>query len=127
VNEEEVKRSCEREGQLLVSRLHQQTPALAVAAGHLRHVSTERIAWSLPPLQVTLDGPEVVVSPANGAVRVITPLSFRWVRRSPRACPGLLLHFQLAREKERNHASRYADDETPDPLPARKRHLRRIT
>jgi hypothetical protein len=34
--------------------------------------------------------------------------------------------FHLAREKERNHASRYADGEIPDPLPARKRHLRRI-
>jgi len=35
-------------------------------------------------------------------------------------------HFHLASEKDRNHASRYADGEIPDPLPARKRHLRRI-
>ena len=34
--------------------------------------------------------------------------------------------FHLAREKERNHVSRYADSEIPDPLPSRKRHLRRI-
>lgn len=35
-------------------------------------------------------------------------------------------HFHLAREKERNHAARYADGEIPDPLPDRKRHLRMI-
>lgn len=35
-------------------------------------------------------------------------------------------HFHLAREKDRNHAARYADGEIPDPLPAAKRHLRRI-
>ena len=35
-------------------------------------------------------------------------------------------NFHLAREKERNHASRYADGEIPDPLPAPKRRLRRI-
>ncbi len=35
-------------------------------------------------------------------------------------------HFHLACEKGRNHASRYADAEIPDPLPAPKRHLRRI-
>lgn len=35
-------------------------------------------------------------------------------------------HFHLAREKDRNHASRYVHTEIPDPLPAVKRHLRRI-
>jgi hypothetical protein len=38
-------------------------------------------------------------------------------------------HFHLAREKDRNHAARYADRMIPDPLPqlsSRKRHLRRI-
>ena len=35
-------------------------------------------------------------------------------------------HFHLAREKERNHASRYAHAEIPDPLPVANRHLRRI-
>lgn len=35
-------------------------------------------------------------------------------------------HFHLAREKERNHASRYAEGAIPDPLPPRGRHLRRI-
>lgn len=35
-------------------------------------------------------------------------------------------HFHLAREKQRNHAARYASAEIPDPLPDRKRHLRRI-
>ena len=34
--------------------------------------------------------------------------------------------FHLAQEKTRNHAARYAHAEIPDPLPARKRHLRRI-
>lgn len=34
--------------------------------------------------------------------------------------------FHLAREKERNHAARYADGDIPDPLPARKLHLRRV-
>jgi hypothetical protein len=34
--------------------------------------------------------------------------------------------FHLAREKERNHAARYADGKLPDPLPARKRHLRSV-
>ena len=35
-------------------------------------------------------------------------------------------HFHLAREKERNHATRYADHQLPDPLPALKPRLRRI-
>jgi hypothetical protein len=35
-------------------------------------------------------------------------------------------HFHLAREKERNHASRYACDTVPNPLPGKTRHLRRI-
>jgi hypothetical protein len=35
-------------------------------------------------------------------------------------------HFHLAMEKSRNHVARYADGALPDPLPARKRHLRRI-
>lgn len=35
-------------------------------------------------------------------------------------------HFHLAREKERNHASRYANAEIPNPLPERRGHLRRI-
>ncbi len=35
-------------------------------------------------------------------------------------------HFHLAREKERTHAARYEAGEIPDPLPARKRHLRRV-
>lgn len=35
-------------------------------------------------------------------------------------------HFHLAREKERNHAARYARGEIPDPLPGKKRHLTRI-
>lgn len=35
-------------------------------------------------------------------------------------------HFHLAREKERNHATRYADGDIPNPLPARRGHLRRI-
>jgi hypothetical protein len=34
--------------------------------------------------------------------------------------------FHLAREKERNHAARYADAKIPDPLPARKARLRRV-
>jgi hypothetical protein len=34
--------------------------------------------------------------------------------------------FHLAREHERNHAARYANAAIPDPLPERKRHLRRI-
>jgi hypothetical protein len=34
--------------------------------------------------------------------------------------------FHLAREKERNHASRYANGKIPDPLPARKARLRRV-
>jgi hypothetical protein len=34
--------------------------------------------------------------------------------------------FHLAREKERNHAARYANGEIPDPLPGKKRHLTRI-
>jgi hypothetical protein len=34
--------------------------------------------------------------------------------------------FHLAQEKTRNHAARYARAEIPDPLPARKRNLRRI-
>ena len=35
-------------------------------------------------------------------------------------------HFHVAREKERNHASRYARGEIPDPLPLAKPRLRRI-
>jgi hypothetical protein len=35
-------------------------------------------------------------------------------------------HFHLAREKDRNHASRYANAEIPNPLPARRGYLRRI-
>lgn len=35
-------------------------------------------------------------------------------------------HLHLAREKERNHASLYAGAQAPDPLPVRKRHLRRV-
>lgn len=35
-------------------------------------------------------------------------------------------HFHLAQEKERNHATRYADHQLPDPLPALKPRLRRI-
>jgi hypothetical protein len=35
-------------------------------------------------------------------------------------------HFHLAQEKNRNHATRYANAAVPDPLPARKPHLRRI-
>jgi hypothetical protein len=34
--------------------------------------------------------------------------------------------FHLARQKERNHAARYANGEFPDPLPGKKRHLTRI-
>jgi hypothetical protein len=34
--------------------------------------------------------------------------------------------FHLARDKERNHASRYAEGEIPDPLPAPKPRLRRV-
>jgi hypothetical protein len=34
--------------------------------------------------------------------------------------------FHLARENERNHATRYADGEVPDPLPAPKPRLRRV-
>jgi len=34
--------------------------------------------------------------------------------------------FHLARDKERNHASRYAESEIPDPLPGRKPRLRRV-
>jgi len=34
--------------------------------------------------------------------------------------------FHLARDREFHHASRYADDAIPDPLPGRKRHLRRV-
>jgi hypothetical protein len=34
--------------------------------------------------------------------------------------------FHLAREKERNHGSRYADGEIPDPLPAPKPRLKRV-
>ena len=33
-------------------------------------------------------------------------------------------HFHLAREMERNHASRYANDSVPNPLPGKTRHLR---
>lgn len=35
-------------------------------------------------------------------------------------------HFHLAQEKNRNHATRYANAAVPDPLAARKPHLRRI-
>lgn len=35
-------------------------------------------------------------------------------------------HLHLAREHERHHAQRYANGDIPDPLPDRKRHLRRI-
>lgn len=35
-------------------------------------------------------------------------------------------HFHLAREKERNHASRYAGNAVPNPLPGKTRHLRRV-
>mgnify|MGYP001602920473 FL=1 len=35
-------------------------------------------------------------------------------------------HFHLAREKARNHAFRYAGGKLPDPLPARRRHLRSV-
>jgi hypothetical protein len=35
-------------------------------------------------------------------------------------------HFHLAREHERNHQALYANAKIPDPLPVRKRHLRRI-
>lgn len=34
--------------------------------------------------------------------------------------------FHLAREHDRNHVARYANAQVPDPLPDRKRHLRRI-
>ena len=34
--------------------------------------------------------------------------------------------FHVAREKERNHCSRYANGDIPDPLPAPGRHLRRV-
>jgi hypothetical protein len=34
--------------------------------------------------------------------------------------------FHLAQEKQRNHAARYADREIPNPLPVRKRPLRRV-
>ena len=39
---------------------------------------------------------------------------------------GEYWHFQLAQEKNHNHATRYANAAIPDPLSARKRHLRRI-
>jgi len=39
---------------------------------------------------------------------------------------GEYWRFHLHQEKTRNHAARYAHAEIPDPLPARKRHLRRI-
>jgi len=35
-------------------------------------------------------------------------------------------HFHLAREKERNHAARYANGQIPDPLPGKRPHLTRI-
>lgn len=35
-------------------------------------------------------------------------------------------HFHLAREHQRNHAASYANADIPDPLPERKRNLRRI-
>jgi hypothetical protein len=35
-------------------------------------------------------------------------------------------HFHLAREKERNHVSRYASGEIPCPLPGKQRHLRLV-
>lgn len=48
--------------------------------------------------------------------------------RALRACGDFDAYwcFHLAREKDRNHANRYADRRIPDPLPAPKRHLRRI-
>ena len=35
-------------------------------------------------------------------------------------------HFHLTREKERNHAARYSNAEIPNPLPARRGHLRLV-